>query len=116
MAISPASVTTGTGSIAHKATVYYDRVAMDNLKKALRFFSLVEPRRLPRQSGLVSQMFRYIPFAANTTGGTEGTIGTGIAITTETVSVTVVQYFKIGVLKTVSEYLELLNRGILSYA
>ena len=93
MAISPASVQTGTGSIAHKATVYYDRVAMDNLKKALRFFSLVEPRRLPKQSGLVSQMFRYIPFAANTTGGTEGTIGTGIAITTETVSVTVVQYF-----------------------
>ena len=38
-------------------------------------------------------MFRYIPFAANTTGGTEGTVGTGIAITTETVSVTVVQYF-----------------------
>jgi len=93
MAISPASVLTGTGSIGHKATVYYDRVAMDNLKKALRFFSLVEPRRLPKQSGLVSQMFRYIPFASNTTGGSEGQVGSGIAITTETVSVTVVQYF-----------------------
>ena len=93
MPISPASVVTTTGSIGHKATVYYDRVAMDNLKKALRFFSLVEPRRLPRQSGLTSQMFRYIPFASNTTAGTEGTVGTGIAITTENVSVTVVQYF-----------------------
>lgn len=93
MAVSPASVLTSTGSIAHGATVYYDRVAMDNLKQALRFYSLCEPRRLPKASGLTSQMFRYIPFAANTTAGTQGTIGTGIAPTTETVSVTISQYF-----------------------
>jgi N4-gp56 family major capsid protein len=93
MAVSPASVITSTGSIAHGATVFYDRVAMDNVKKARRFYSLCEKRRLPKASGLTSQLFRYIPFAANTTAGTQGTIGTGIAPTTETVSVTVSQYF-----------------------
>lgn len=66
---------------------------MDNLKKALRFADLCEKRRLPNRSGLVSQLFRYIPFAANTTAGSQGTIGTGIAPTSETVSVTLSQYF-----------------------
>jgi N4-gp56 family major capsid protein len=93
MAVSPASTITTTSSIAHQATVYYDRLALDNLKKALRFSGLTEPRRLPKQFGLTTQMFRYIPFAANTTAGTEGTIGTGIAPTTEVVSATISQYF-----------------------
>ena len=66
---------------------------MDNLKKALRYGELTDPRSLPLRSGLVSQMFRYIPFAANTVAGAEGTVGTGIVITTETVSVTLLQYF-----------------------
>ena len=66
---------------------------MDNLKKALRFNQLTEPRRLPKQFGLTTQMFRYIPFAANTSAGAEGTIGSGIAPTTETVSATISQYF-----------------------
>jgi N4-gp56 family major capsid protein len=93
MAISPASTLTSTASIAHQATVYYDRLALDNLKKALRFNQLTEPRRLPKQFGLTTQMFRYIPFAANTAAGAEGTIGSGIAPTTEVVSTTVAQYF-----------------------
>jgi len=93
MAVSPAGTITTGASIVHDAAAYYDRVALDNVKKVLRFFTLTESRRLPRASGLVHQMFRYIPFAANTAAGSEGTIGTSIAPTTETVSATVLQYF-----------------------
>lgn len=93
MAVSPASVLTTTAAITHEATVYYDRIALENVKQALRFNELTEPKRLPLRSGLVSQMFRYRVFAANTTAGTQGTIGTGIAPSTETVSATIVQYF-----------------------
>lgn len=87
---------TGDSNIAHQATVYYDRVAMDNLKKALRFNSLTEARKLPKQSGLVTQLFRYIPFSANTTAAassTEGAVGTPINFTSQTTSATIGQYF-----------------------
>lgn len=93
MAYSPASTLSSSASITHEATVYYDRVALDNVKKALRFSALCEPKSLPSRSGLVWQGFRYIPFAANTTAGTEGTVGTGLTPTTETVSKTLAQYF-----------------------
>jgi N4-gp56 family major capsid protein len=93
MAVSPAGVLTSTAAITHEATVFFDRVALENVKKELRFHELTEPKRLPTRSGLVSQMFRYTPFAANTTAGTQGTIGTSITPSTETVSATIAQYF-----------------------
>jgi N4-gp56 family major capsid protein len=97
MAATPASVLTSSATIVHDAAAYYDSVALDNVKKKLRFNTLCTPKRLPKQSGLVHQMFRYIPFGTDsagiTTGGTQGTIGSGLAITTETVSATITQYF-----------------------
>jgi len=97
MAYTAASVLTSSATIVHDASAYFDRVALDNVKKALRFTTLCTPKRLPKQSGLVHQMFRYIPFtttsASITTAGTQGAVGTGLAITSETVQATIVQYF-----------------------
>jgi len=97
MAATPASVLTSSTSIVHDASAYFDAVALDNVKKKLRFNTLCTPKRLPKQSGLVHQMYRYIPFttasAGITTGGSQGTIGSGLALTTETVQATIVQYF-----------------------
>jgi len=87
-----ASTLTSSASIVHDAAAYYDRVALDNVKKILMFATLTTPKRLPKKSGLVHQMFRYIPFAANTTAGSQGAIGTPITPTTETVSATIAQY------------------------
>ena len=97
MASTPASVLTSSTKIVHDAAAYYDSVALDNCKKALRFMSLCTSKRLPKNSGLVWQGFRYIPFTTASAGitgaGLQGEVGSGLAITTETVSATVLQYF-----------------------
>lgn len=93
MAYSPASVLTSTGGVNHLATVWYDRVAVENLKANLPFVAATERRRLPERNGKVIQVFTYNLFSANTTPGTEGTVGTGIAPGTTTASATVAQYF-----------------------
>lgn len=97
MAVGTASVTTSAATIVHDASAYFDSVALDNVKKKLRFNTLCTPKRLPKQSGLVHQMFRYIPFATSsagiTTAGTQGAVGTALVITSETVQATIAQYF-----------------------
>src|SRR5690348_3232287 len=93
MAYSPSSVTTGTGSLDHLATVWYDKVAVENLKANLPFQAATERKTLPTRSGKTIQIFGYQTLAANTTPGTEGTVGSGIAPTTVTNSATLQQYF-----------------------
>lgn len=93
MAYSPASVLTSTGSLTHLATIYYDRVAVENLKANLPFVAATERRPLPERSGKTIQFFAYSLLSANTTPGSEGTVGVGIAPTTVVRSTTVNQYF-----------------------
>lgn len=93
MAYSPTSVQTGTANLNHLATVWYDRVAVENLKANLPFLAATERRRLPERSGKTIQMFTYDLLSANTTPGTEGTVGTGINPTTKTRQASVSQYF-----------------------
>jgi N4-gp56 family major capsid protein len=93
MAYSPASNLTTTGSLAHLATVWYDKVAVDNLKANLPFVAATERRTLPKRSGKTIQMFGYEVLTANTTPGTEGTVGTGISPTTHTASTSLNQYY-----------------------
>lgn len=93
MAYQPASNLTTTGSLAHLATVWYDKVAVDNLKANLPFVAATERRTLPKRSGKTIQMFGYEVLTANTTPGTEGTVGTGISPTTHTNSTSLNQYF-----------------------
>lgn len=97
MAYTPASITTNTPSIGHLATVYYKTRALDNLKKKFIFSEAGMPDSLPRQKGKTVQWFRYIPSAVVPTtivakDGFEGSVGTGITVTSTIVSATVSQY------------------------
>ncbi len=92
MAYAPASNTTTTPSLTHLATVYYDRKALDQLTKRFRFRDLTTPDIMPLRSGKTVQWYRYTLFAANTTPATEGAVGTGLPLTTTTVSATVSEY------------------------
>lgn len=106
MAYTPASITTATPSIAHLASVYYKTRALDNLKKKFIFSEAAMMDSIPRQSGKTVQWFRYIPSAAlpqtvsgqqvtpsiTAKDGFEGSVGTGITVTSTVVSATVSQY------------------------
>jgi N4-gp56 family major capsid protein len=72
--------------------VWYNRVALDQLLVKFRFLLGTEPDVLPRRSGKTVQWFRYTPLAANTSASSEGAVGTGLALTTTTVSATVAEY------------------------
>jgi N4-gp56 family major capsid protein len=93
VAYTPASVLTSTAGLNHLATIWYDRVAISNLKANLPFVAATERRRLPERNGKTIQFFTYDLLAANTTPGTEGTVGTGIAPGTQVRNVAVNQYF-----------------------
>src|SRR5947209_11521378 len=93
MAYSPASVTTSTSGLNHLASIYYDRLAVDNFKANLPYYEACDKRTLPMRSGKTIQLFGYNLLAANTTPGTEGTVGAGINPTTSIQSTTVQQYF-----------------------
>lgn len=92
MAYAPASNTTLTPSLAHLATVYYERKALDQLKQRFVFREGTMPDVMPLRSGKTIQFYRYSLFGANTTAASEGTVGTGLALTTTTISATVSEY------------------------
>lgn len=92
MAYAPASNTTQTPSLAHLATVYYERKALDTLKKRFVFRSGTEPDVMPLRSGKTIQFYRYSLFAANTTPAPEGAVGAGLPLTTTTITATVSEY------------------------
>jgi N4-gp56 family major capsid protein len=92
MAYSPASAVIGSGLPSSQA-IYYDRAAIENLKAHLPFVTMTTRRPLPKRSGKTIQLFEYDLFAANTTPGTEGTVGTGLAPTQHSLQATVGQYF-----------------------
>lgn len=93
MAYQPASVLTSTSGLTHLASIYYDRVAVENLKPNLPYVAVTSRRKLPDRNGRTIQLFGYDLLPANTTPGTEGTVGTGIHPTTSIRNVTVNQYF-----------------------
>lgn len=97
MAYTPASITTGTASIGHLQTVYYKTRALDNLKKKFIFSEPAILDSIPKQSGKTVQWFRYIPSAVipgtiTAKDGFEGSVGTGITVTSTIVTATVSQY------------------------
>lgn len=93
MAYTPASVITSTSGLSHLAAVYYDRVAVENLKPNLPYVAVTSRRKLPDRNGRTIQLYGYDLLAANTTPGAEGTVGTGINPTTSVRNTTVNQYF-----------------------
>lgn len=92
MSYTPAGNTTTTGGLNHLATVWYNRKALDQLKKRFRFYNATEPDMVPRRSGKTVQWFRYTLLGANTTPAAEGTVGTSNTLQTTTVSGTVSEY------------------------
>lgn len=92
MAYAPAGNLTTTPSLTHLATVYYERKALDTLMKRFMFRSATVPDVMPLRSGKTIQFYRYSLFGANTTPASEGAIGTGLPLTTTTVSATVSEY------------------------
>jgi N4-gp56 family major capsid protein len=92
MSYSPAGNLTTTGSINHLATVWYNRRALDQLKKRFRFYNACEPDMIPRRSGKVAQWFRYALLGANTSPAGEGSVTSSNTLTTATVSGTVAEY------------------------
>lgn len=93
MAYSPAGNLTTTASLAHLATVYYDRTALTALRKKFLFWKGVDTRTLPKKSGKTIQFYRYSQLGSNTTAADEGTTGnTSLQLTSGTVSATVAQY------------------------
>lgn len=84
---------TSTSGLSHLASIYYDRVAVENLKANLPFVACTSRRKLPDRNGKTIQLFGYDLLTANTTPGTEGTVGTGINPTTSVRNVAVNQYF-----------------------
>lgn len=92
MAYSPASNTTQTATLAQLATVYYKKEGLDVLRQMNRFLSVCEPDDIPQRAGKTVQWFRYSTFSANTSPSSEGVVGTGLQLTTATLTGTVVQY------------------------
>lgn len=92
MAYSPAGNQTTSAGLAHLATVWYNRRALDQLKKRFRFYNAMEPDMIPRRSGKTVQWFRYTLLGANTVPAPEGAVGNSNVLQTTTVSGTVSEY------------------------
>jgi N4-gp56 family major capsid protein len=92
MAYAPAGNLTTSPGLAHLATVWYNRRALDQLKKRFRFYNACEPDMVPRRSGKTVQWFRYTLLGANTTAAPEGAPGASNTLTSSTLSGTVAEY------------------------
>jgi hypothetical protein len=71
---------------------YYDKKFRENLKAQTPFVACSERLDLPTKSGNQYELFMYVPFAANTTQTTEGTVGNGISINVLTTTATIGEY------------------------
>lgn len=92
MSYTPAGNSTTTAGLNHGATVWYNRRALDQLKKRFRFYNACEPDMIPRRSGKTVQWFRYTLLGANTTPAAEGTVGNSNTLQSTTVSGTIAEY------------------------
>jgi len=103
MAYTPASNVTSSVGLAHLASVFYRKKGLDRLQKKFVFRDATMKDMLPKMVGRTCQWFRYINFSAQTTPATEGSVGTGLSLTSHTVGATVSQYTAF---ITVSDFLQ----------
>ncbi len=92
MAYSPATNTSSSAGLGHLASVYYKKKGLDRLMKKFQFRGVCTDDMLPKASGKTVQFYRYSNFSANTTPTTEGTVGTGLSMTSKVLGATVSQY------------------------
>jgi N4-gp56 family major capsid protein len=97
MAYAPATNTTNTASLPHYQAIYYNKRALDNITKTFIFSEPAMKDSLPKRSGKTVQWYRSIlsaivPATITAHDGFEGSVGTGITMTSAIVSATVSQY------------------------
>ena len=80
MSLPQQSSVVSTG-LADYPTVYYERKAFSTLYSNLWMYPACDLRIMPNMSGVAMQIFDYTSFGANTTPATEGTPGSGQALT-----------------------------------
>lgn len=80
----PTAASVVSGGLGAYPTVYYDRVALDTLQSNLFMYPACELKTMPNMSGVAMQIFNYTAMGANTTPATEGTPGSGQALTQNT--------------------------------
>jgi N4-gp56 family major capsid protein len=89
----PAGNTSQSATLAHLASVYYDRVALTPLRKKNMFWKGCDSRTLPKKNGKMIQFYRYSQLGADTTVTTEGGgPGASLELTSGVVQATVAQY------------------------
>jgi N4-gp56 family major capsid protein len=77
----PSAASVVSSGLAGYPTVYYDRVAVETLRNNLFLYPACDQKQMPDRSGVAMQIFGYTAFGANTTPATEGTPGSGEALT-----------------------------------
>lgn len=87
MAVFPVGMQSTTTTEAHLATVYYTRVALDQLWKKFVYYGVFEEFTLPQHSGMSVQMHRYNSLAPNLTPTTEGDVGTSLTLSSRALRV-----------------------------
>ena len=92
MAYQPATNLTTSAGLAHLAAVFYKKKALDRLQKKFVFQTACTKDLLPKQSGRTVQWFRFSNFNVSTTEKTEGTVGSGLSLTSKVITATVSQY------------------------
>src|SRR5580704_3426461 len=88
----PTAASVISSGLAGYPTVYYDRVALDTLQSNLFMYPACDLKVMPDMSGVAMQIYDYTAFGANTTPVTEGTPGSGQALTQNTATINLANY------------------------
>jgi N4-gp56 family major capsid protein len=88
----PTAASVISSGLAGYPTVFYDRVALDTLVSNLWFYPACDLKIMPDMSGVAMQIFDYTAMTANTVAATEGTPGSGQALTQNTGTINLANY------------------------
>lgn len=92
MPYAPSPNTTGSAGQAHLASVFYRKKALDRLQKKFLFREAMSKEVLPKQVGRTIQFYRHNNLAPSVVPTVEGTIGTSLSLSSNTVGASVSQY------------------------
>lgn len=92
MPYAPPAVTTTAASLAHKATVFYHRKGLDQLKQSFYFSQAADEMIHPTGQGRTGQFYRFDLLGANTNPAVEGVIGNAIPQTSTTIVATLEEF------------------------
>lgn len=88
----PTAASVISSGLSASATVYYDRTALDTLYSNLYMYAACETKTMPNRNGVAMQIFDYTKLGSNTVAVTEGTPGSGQALTQNTRTINLANY------------------------